>query len=520
MKTKIQQFAFVVLITTFAYAQDTQIPLPTTDPFAEPGTESRGVFGGDDRKDVNDVLGFEHYTRATAVMIKKNVVQGNRIYGNTLRQNLQLRYWSNRFDENVKFLDQPAIANCTGFLVAPDLLVSAGHCLLTNEDAKNYYWLFDYTNKLKYNKDGFYIEFDQNDLYEIKEIVGGKYEGTGDNMEDYVMMRLKRKSDRLPYRVRSGGTPTADLPVYTIGSPSGLPLKVITNSKIVDYSPDKWFKTDIDVFQGNSGGPVFDRNGWIEGIVVRTAAKKIDGFYTADYMYDRNCKCIKTIEFNDASYNAGGQVHKINKMPLDMLKTIIYENLVNSIKTNNYDEFDRWADYEWMFKDKYLGNRIKPEKILIAETRNSMTKNQRLMLMDMIKINSGTYDKNFEHGLVELIFNYQDDDLQSAGAEYLDIDVSPYGKTLLRTMVEQGNMLVVRDLMSHGANYTKSDTGGNNLLHVAAMNGHEKVARMLIEAGVDLDQKNNRKWRPEKVARKAGYKDLGRMMKKERKKRR
>ncbi|PIP90066.1 MAG: hypothetical protein COW01_09305 [Bdellovibrionales bacterium CG12_big_fil_rev_8_21_14_0_65_38_15] len=43
-----------------------------------------------------------------------------------------------------KFAAQNSIAKCSVFLVAKDLLVTAGHCARSPEECERYAWLFDY----------------------------------------------------------------------------------------------------------------------------------------------------------------------------------------------------------------------------------------------------------------------------------------------------------------------------------------------------------------------------------------
>ncbi|KQC33333.1 hypothetical protein AAU57_08410 [Nonlabens sp. YIK11] len=507
------------IVPLLGIAQDTEIPLPKENPFAEPGTDSRGVFGTDDRKEVNDVSGIDHYTRATAVMIPKDIVVNGRIYGYTLKQRLSRQFGTSNISNNVKFQEQPTVANCTGFLVTPDILVSAGHCILDLESAQDYYWLFDYTDKMKYNPDGYYIEYDDNDLFEVVEVLDGKLEGEGEYSEDYVVMKLDRKTGRLPYRIRTSGAPEVDRTVYTIGSPTGLPLKISTNSKVVDSDIENWFKTDIDAFPGNSGGPVFDYYGWIEGILVRGAVEYANGVYTGDYKYDSDCDCVQTVTFRDANWNAGCQVHKINKINYDLIYRFIYDNLEHSIETNNLAEFNRWSSYNWIFKKQYTIDRDPLENVLMRAASRSMTLDQSTMLQEMIKYNTGNYGADFEKRLVEFVFNYQFEPLKEAAAEYLNLDVATNGETVLWDKVKGNQKYQVNDLLVYGANYNLTDAYNNNLLHLSAQNGNKEMAQLFIDKGVSLEKENNRGWRPEKVAKKAGYKDLSKWLKKERKRR-
>mgnify|MGYP000991441954 CR=1 FL=1 len=43
-----------------------------------------------------------------------------------------------------RFYAQPTSANCSGFLVGKNKLVTAGHCVKTKKDCKENYWVFGY----------------------------------------------------------------------------------------------------------------------------------------------------------------------------------------------------------------------------------------------------------------------------------------------------------------------------------------------------------------------------------------
>lgn len=43
-----------------------------------------------------------------------------------------------------KFLDQPLVSSCTAFLVAPDVIVTAGHCIKDKYECKKQTWVIDF----------------------------------------------------------------------------------------------------------------------------------------------------------------------------------------------------------------------------------------------------------------------------------------------------------------------------------------------------------------------------------------
>ena len=131
MKNKILTLLIALLPAFWASAQDRPKAEPYQYPFGDIGDTSRGVFGVDDRSEASKSIEFKDLVRATAVMIRKSKMVGNnqdgyRVYSETLRKRLTRQFGTDKFHENVKFLDQPACASCTGFLISPDILVTAG----------------------------------------------------------------------------------------------------------------------------------------------------------------------------------------------------------------------------------------------------------------------------------------------------------------------------------------------------------------------------------------------------------
>ena len=43
-----------------------------------------------------------------------------------------------------RFSTQPALSHCSGFLIAEDLIVTAGRCMDSMQERKNSSWVFDY----------------------------------------------------------------------------------------------------------------------------------------------------------------------------------------------------------------------------------------------------------------------------------------------------------------------------------------------------------------------------------------
>ena len=509
MKQKLL-FLSICFFTLHSYAQDSIVKKPKEYPFGAPGSTPRGVFGNDDRKEVKDAEGYEDFVRATAVMVSKKAIRGNRIYGYDLRERLELQFETSEFDENVKFLDQPTIGSCTGFLIAPDILVTAGHCITTMKEAEQYVWLFDYTSEMYYDGFNRYMEVDSANVYEVSEKLGAEFQEEGDI--DYAVLRLDRKSDRRPYRFRTSGTVAIGTAINTLGSPTGLPLKFSTNATVTDNEPIYWFKSNIDSFPGNSGGPVFDQNGFIEGILVRGAVEYTNEGYSGDYKYDPECECIKTVSWETVDWTAGCQAHKITTLPPDILVQAIYENLYYAIENNLEERFETWDDYSWIFSHA-VDKGLEPleERAVILRNPNFLKKILQYRAEDLSDHEARRLLEGaaWRSDLPTLTVALEAGLYPDAGrtADY----------TVLQMSVKQSDLEEAELLIAYGANLQVEDLKGNSLLHLSAERGSTELTRLLVAHGLDAGKKNKVGMRAEKVARKAGYKKLGKYLKKVRK---
>ncbi len=244
--------------------------------FALSMPETSVIYGDDNRYDAIDADNplFVKLALSTAAQIEKSLV---RLEG----EDAILTFESLEVGEGVcsheRFSQQNSIARCSGFLIGKDLLVTAGHCLRSQEECDNYHWVFDY-------QEGEIIDnkLPSSSIYNCKKIIAQKLDFFGNN--DYSVVQLDRKvRDRKPLKFRKRGEPKVGDELIVIGHPSGLPTKIADNAKIVDASEEEFFVSDLDAFGGNSGSAVFNASsGVVEGVLVRGAR---------DYIFDHLQGC-------------------------------------------------------------------------------------------------------------------------------------------------------------------------------------------------------------------------------------
>ena len=237
------------------------------------------VYGNDDRLDIFETTNNLHLELATstAAMIGSNSINMSGTEATISGSSLQSR----GICATAKFAKQVTAANCSGFLVADDLLVTAGHCIRSESDCKSWKWVFDFAVS-DASETGATVKVPSSSVYGCSEIVSRELNGS--NQNDFALIRLDRKvTDRAPLRIRTEGRIADKAPLVVIGHPTGLPTKVSGGANVRTNSNDIYFVANLDTFGGNSGSAVFDSDtGLVEGILVRGEN---------DYSYDRTRGC-------------------------------------------------------------------------------------------------------------------------------------------------------------------------------------------------------------------------------------
>ena len=149
---------------------------------------------------------------------------------------------------------------CSAILIAPDVILSAGHCVKTIQECKSFIYVTGYSQDRLANG------FPADSRYECKKLLDWGL----NELEDFSVIRLNRPVEGVvPLRWRREGNLEKGDGLYTIGSPFGLPLK--KSDGRVEYVSDDaaGVSTTIDSFEGNSGGPVLNpSSSLLEGILV------------------------------------------------------------------------------------------------------------------------------------------------------------------------------------------------------------------------------------------------------------
>lgn len=164
-----------------------------------------------------------------------------------------------------KFREQDTAAFCSGTLVGPDVVLTAGHCIEDITDCQSTSLVFGFALK---SAGVLPKSVSASEVYRCKDIIKTLRVNTG---ADFAIIRLDRSvANHAPRAVRTEGDVATDASLVVIGHPVGLPTKVTTGGTVRSTSGAGFFVANLDTYGGNSGSGVFNLStGQLEGVLVR-----------------------------------------------------------------------------------------------------------------------------------------------------------------------------------------------------------------------------------------------------------
>lgn len=269
------------------------------------------IYGEDNRKEPNaysDIY-LKSLSRSVAALIPLENLKKTR-RGFKIDRRVKSLKEAYHFCDGEKFSEQPTAAICTGFLVAPNIMVTAGHCYMEEKKAcQDNLWIFDYkSSELK--------EFSNENIYRCKRVLSRKLEN--DTGIDFTIVELDRDvTERKPLNL-SHQSPSEGIPLVIMGHPMGLPLKIADGGEVLALK-ENFFQANLDSFEGNSGSPVFNKgNGEVEGILVRG---------NPDYTNDGTCRRANHCDDNGENCEQKGSLQAEEVVTVDNFLGILNQIL-------------------------------------------------------------------------------------------------------------------------------------------------------------------------------------------------
>lgn len=158
---------------------------------------------------------------------------------------------------------QAAMGRCTGFLVAEDTLVTAGHCVdrLGCDAIRAMFGIY------KEDDGDAVMPVAEQNVFACKKVLEQEFTA----LSDYAVIQLDRKvKNQKPLPVRETSEAMKDESVGLVGGPGGVPLKLSGAGKVRPIEPSEaFFVEGWEAVTGDSGAPVLNlMTGKVEGVYI------------------------------------------------------------------------------------------------------------------------------------------------------------------------------------------------------------------------------------------------------------
>ncbi len=209
--------------------------------------------------------------------------------------------------EGEKFEDHATFSKCTSFMVSKTLMVTAGHCVNTQEECLKRRWIFSEEYSLS---EGSFIPRDQ--VVKCKRLVEHKKNRFSRN--DYALIEIEPASAQFQpfdFLKTNPFIEKATIPknFFVLGHPSGLPLIHSGRAIQIPFESQFIIRIDSDTFAGNSGSPVIDaHSGKVFGILTNG---------DTDYKMNQERGCVETHHCGD------GECKGEDVVPLFNISTLV-----------------------------------------------------------------------------------------------------------------------------------------------------------------------------------------------------
>ncbi|GIL16273.1 MAG: hypothetical protein BroJett040_00240 [Oligoflexia bacterium] len=151
-----------------------------------------------------------------------------------------------------KYVQETSQSFCSGFLIAPDLVLTAGHCIDSAQKCTETLFVFDFVRTLRP------YSTPSAKTYRCQKLIS-QTSRTSISGGDYALIQLERPvANRKPLQIDWNPNLQINMPLSLYGFPNGIPLKVDNGTLRLIEDNGNFIKTEIDSFSGSSGSPLVD----------------------------------------------------------------------------------------------------------------------------------------------------------------------------------------------------------------------------------------------------------------------
>ncbi|NQZ01968.1 MAG: trypsin-like peptidase domain-containing protein, partial [Bdellovibrionales bacterium] len=181
------------------------------------------IYGEDDRLDLYEVedTSVRFMAMSTAAMVRERLLTKDSETGN---YNLETQIFGERYRlcEDEPFREQRTGAVCSGFLLAPDILITAGHCIRTQGSCNTAKFVFGY-GLIDSPDEQPHEQIPASNIYSCKTLIHSEVHV---NSADFAVIQLDRKvKDRMPLSANFSQPIQLEEDLMLFGHPVGLPTK-------------------------------------------------------------------------------------------------------------------------------------------------------------------------------------------------------------------------------------------------------------------------------------------------------
>lgn len=255
------------------------LALALSTAFAQPQMQSFTVYDGDHRQEYFEIKDAAVRANADSAVALFDT-HGIQITNGVGTINTQTLEASEQMCHEEKFSQEPGASFCSGSLIAPDRVLTAGHCVDESDPCESITIAFNYNASAA---DKWQTTFASEELYKCKKVIAREETISG---LDYTVIQLDRPAiGHAPVKLAKQDVAAGDA-IYLLSHPSGMPLK-LSSSKGVKHIDGPRFTAEIDSFGGSSGGPIFSaKTNELVGILV---AGESDFAWSNGCMISNNC---------------------------------------------------------------------------------------------------------------------------------------------------------------------------------------------------------------------------------------